>query len=102
MIHPWIVLWTLLALCYYATVTEFIVHLEFRKFYPHPVVGLHKTLRNEKLDTLGCVLSTDLAYCLIYLPITPVWVVSWVVYTIFKKIRNSRSKQINKSARGAA
>ena len=84
-------LWTFLAISYFYSTWDIMVDKQFKKFYPHPQINLHKSLKANNVDNKASQIATDVTYSLLYLPITPVWFIAWCVYKVV-----TRGKKHNK------
>lgn len=69
---------------------------EYRKFYPHPLVGIIKDLRRDPKFKLGEIIWSSIILGIFWLPITPIWIIFWLSYKLYNICMQSYSDNVTK------
>lgn len=73
---------------------------EYKKFYPHPLIGIIKDLHRDPKFKLNEIIWSSIILGIFWLPITPIWVILWLFYQLYdictQSYSNSVVKLINK------
>ena len=69
---------------------------EYKKFYPHPLVGIIKDLRRDPRFKLREIICSSIILSIFWLPITPVWIIFWLFYQLYDICIQSHPDDISK------
>ena len=69
---------------------------EYRKFYPHPLVGMIKDFKEDPRFKLHEIIWSSIILGIFWLPITPIWFVFWMVYQLYDICIQSHPDNVNK------
>ena len=53
---------------------------KYRKFYPHPLVGMIKDFKEDPRFKLSEIIWSSIILGIFWLPITPIWFIFWLLY----------------------
>ena len=68
---------------------------EYRKFYPHPLVGIIKDLCRDPRFKLSQIIWSSIILGIFWLPITPIWIIFWLFYQLCEIYMSSYSDTLS-------
>ena len=69
---------------------------EYKKFYPHPLIGIIKDLHRDPKFKLNEIIWSSIILGIFWLPITPIWVILWLFYQLYDICTQSYSNSVVK------
>ena len=94
-------IYALLGVTIYLVLNFLCVEKEYRKFYILPIVPLYYSLKKDSSFTKIQKIILLAVYMIIYLVVSPFWVVAWILFNFFKLLGkdyvNNEAEELKKS-----
>lgn len=87
--------WFILDILFFYVLNEQIKE-KYRKFYPHPLVGMIKDFKEDFEFKPSEIIWSSIALGIFWLPMTPIWFVFWLSYQLYDICIQSRPDNVSK------